>query len=98
MEVAVLGSEKTSRQTAAASPKAGYHVRNVCALLHEATKGLYTYYGVSLSYTHVVSQLVECLHVLLSAFAHGDVFDDEALVAPRGHGFDVKLFIFGGYV
>lgn len=67
-------------------------------LLFNITKGLYTYYGVSLSYAHVVAQFVEGLHILLSAFAHGYVFYNEAFVAPGGHGFDVEFLIFGGDV
>lgn len=38
------------------------------------------------------------LHILLPAIAHGDVFDDKTLIAPRLHGVDIKLGIFSGNV
>jgi hypothetical protein len=73
-EVAVLGSEKTSRHTAAASPKAGQtwsaHLLDDVGAhgRRRAAVGLYTYDGVPLPNAHLVAELMKRLHILLPAF------------------------------
>jgi hypothetical protein len=59
---------------------------------------LLTYDGIAVTKAHLVAEVVERLDVLLAAAVHGDVLDDEALVAPGAHRFDVKLLIFRGDV
>lgn len=56
--------------------------------------GSCTYDGVTLSDTHAITQLVERLHILLSALAHGNIFYYKALIAPCLHSLDIELFVF----
>jgi len=63
--------------------------------MRPSVKGMYTHDCVAFPNAHLVPQLVKRLHVLLATFAHGDVFDDEALVAPCLHSLDVELGVFG---
>ena len=66
--------------------------------MRQSVKGMYTHDCVAFPNAHLVPQLVKRLHILLATFAHGDVFDDEALVPPCLHSLDVELGVFGGDV
>ena len=67
-------------------------------VMRRSREGSYTYDSVTLPDTHVLTQLVERLHILFPALAHGNVFDDKALVAPCLQCLNVELGVFGGNV
>lgn len=48
---------------------------------------------IALANAHSIAQFIQRIHVLLSAFAKWNVFDNETLVAPCLHGFEVKLVV-----
>ena len=67
-------------------------------VLKRRKKGLYTYDSIPLANAHAVAQMKQCLRILLSAFAQGNVLNNEALIPPSLHGLNVKLIVFGGDV
>jgi len=57
-------------------------------------RGLYTYDRIALANAHSIAQSEQSVDILLATVSEWDVLDKEAFIAPRLHGFDVKIVIF----
>jgi hypothetical protein len=69
-----------------------------CVRRLSCRKGPCTYDCIALTDAHAVAQMMQRVDVRLAAFAHGDVLDNEAFVAPCAQRVHVEVFVLGRHI